>query len=46
MARKPDVQYIRYITDGSSSRVVQPAKPKPKTRLPKIQLPGTALWWC
>ena len=39
MARKPDVQYIRYITDGSSARVVQPAKPKPKTRLPKIQLP-------
>lgn len=38
MARKPDVQYIRYITDGSSARVVQPARPKPRTRLPKLKI--------
>lgn len=39
MARKPDIQYIRYVTDGSSARVLQPARPKAKTRLPKIRLP-------
>ena len=38
MARKPDVQYIRYITDGSSARAVQPAKPKVKTPLPRIRI--------
>lgn len=39
MARKPDVQYIRYMTDGSSARALQPAKPKANTRLPRIRLP-------
>lgn len=37
MARKPDVQYIRFVTDGSSARVAQPVFPKPKTRLPKVR---------
>lgn len=39
MARKPDIQYIRYVTDGSSARVIQPVKPKAKTRLPRIRIP-------
>ena len=38
MARKPDVQYIRYMTDGSSARALQPAKPKAKTKLPRIRI--------
>ena len=38
MARKPDVQYIRYMTDGSSARALQPARPKAKTRLPRIRI--------
>lgn len=39
MARKPDVQYIRYVTDGSAARKAQPVMPKPKTRLPKVRKP-------
>ena len=36
MARKPDVQYIRFVTDGSAARVAQQERPAPKTRLPKL----------
>lgn len=43
MARKPDVQYIRYMTDGSSARALQPVAIKPKTRLPKTILPKIRL---
>lgn len=35
MARKPDVQYIRFVTDGSSARVAEPARHTAATRLPK-----------
>ena len=37
MARKPDVQYIRFVTDGSAARVAEPVKPVTKTRLPKVR---------
>ena len=37
MVRKPDVQYIRCYTDGSSARVLQLLKPAPKTTLPKVR---------
>ena len=37
MVRKPDVQYIRCYTDGSSARVLQLLKPVPKTALPKVK---------
>ena len=37
MARKPDVQYIRFVTDGSSARVAEQAPVRPKTKLPKVR---------
>lgn len=37
MVRKPDIQYIRCYTDGSSARVLQPVVTAPKTRLPKLR---------
>jgi len=37
MARKPDVQYIRFVTDGSAARVPERASVFAKTRLPKIK---------
>ena len=37
MARKPDVQYIRFVTDGSSARVPEQAPVHAKTRLPKLK---------
>ncbi len=37
MVRKPDVQYIRCYTDGSSARVLQLFKAAPKTTLPKVK---------
>lgn len=37
MVRKPDVQYIRCYSDGSSARVLQLLKAAPKTRLPKVR---------
>ena len=37
MARKPDVQYIRFVTDGSSARVPEQAPVRAKTRLPKLK---------
>ena len=38
MARKPEVQYIRYYTDGSAARQLEPKAPrKRKTALPKSQ---------
>lgn len=35
MVRKPDVQYIRCYTDGSSARALRPLFAAPKTKLPK-----------
>ena len=37
MVRKPDIQYIRCHTDGSSARVVEPIFAAPKTKLPKLR---------
>ena len=37
MVRKPDVQYIRCYTDGSSARALQLFKSAPKTKLPKAR---------
>ena len=37
MARKPDVQYIRFVTDGSSARVPEQTPVRAKTRLPKLK---------
>ena len=37
MARKPDVQYVRFVTDGSAARVAEWLPVKAKTRLPKIK---------
>lgn len=37
MARKPDVQYIHFVTDGSAARKAEIARPKPRTRLPKVK---------
>ena len=37
MVRKPDVQYIRCYTDGSSARALQLFKSAPKTKLPKVR---------
>ena len=39
MARKPDVQYIRFVTDGSAARVAEQAPICAKTRLPKVRKP-------
>ena len=35
MVRKPDIQYIRCYTDGSSARALRPLFAAPKTKLPK-----------
>lgn len=38
MARKPDIQYIRYYTDGSAARQLEPKLPKrKKTSSPKVR---------
>lgn len=37
MVRKPDVQYIRCYTDGSSARALRPILAAPKTKLPKLR---------
>ena len=37
MVRKPDVQYIRCYTDGSSARALQLFTSAPKTKLPKAK---------
>lgn len=37
MARKPDVQYIRFVTDGSAARVAEQAPAPARTRLPKVK---------
>ncbi len=39
MARKPDVQYIRFVTDGSAARVAEQDPVRTKTRLPKVRKP-------
>ena len=39
MARKPDVQYIRFVTDGSAARVAEQIPVRAKTRLPKLKKP-------
>lgn len=37
MVRKPDVQYIRCYTDGSSAKALAPSVAAPKTKLPKLR---------
>lgn len=37
MARQPDVQYIRFYTDGSAARKVAPVAPLKTIRLPKMK---------
>lgn len=37
MARKPDVQYIRFYTDGSAARALDLRKPANRTTLPKVR---------
>lgn len=37
MARKPDIQYIRYYTDGSAARQPEPQLPRKKHPLPKVK---------
>ena len=43
MARHPDVQYIRFYTDGSAAKKVAPVAPLHTIRLPKIKLPQKAV---
>ena len=38
MARQPDIQYIRFYTDGSAARKVAPVAPLKTIKLPKIKL--------
>ena len=35
MARRSDIQYIRFYTDGNTARELQPVQPKKKVRLPR-----------
>lgn len=37
MARRPDVQYIRYYTDGSAARQLEPKPQRKKHPLPKVK---------
>ena len=37
MARRPDVQYVRYYTDGSAARQLEPKTPRKKRQLPKVK---------
>lgn len=37
MARRPDVEYIRYYTDGSAARQLELKPQRNKTRLPKVK---------
>lgn len=37
MVRKPDIQYIRYYTDGSAARALRLLPAAPKTKLPKLK---------
>lgn len=37
MARKPDVQYIRFYTDGSAAHKVAPVAPLKTIKLPKVK---------
>ena len=37
MARQPDIQYIRFYTDGSAARKVAPVTPFKTIKLPKIK---------
>lgn len=39
MARGPEVQYIRYYTDGSAARQLEPKTPKKHRPLPKAKKP-------
>ena len=38
MARQPDVQYIRFYTDGNAARKIAPAAPMKTIRLPKVNI--------
>ncbi len=38
MARQPDIQYIRYVTDGSAARKVAPVVPLKTMKLPRIKI--------
>ena len=37
MARGPEIQYIRYYTDGSAARQPEPVVPKKRRPLPKVK---------
>ena len=37
MARGPEIQYIRYYTDGSAARQLEPKVPKKRRPLPKVK---------
>ena len=37
MARRPDVEYVRYYTDGSAARQLEPKIPRKKRQLPKVK---------
>lgn len=37
MARRPDVQYVRYYTDGSAARQPEPKAPRKRQQLPKVK---------
>ena len=37
MARRPDIQYVRYYTDGSAARQLEPKAPRKKQQLPKVK---------
>ena len=37
MAKKPEVQYIRYQTEGSAARKLEFLRPRPKTSLPALK---------
>ena len=37
MARRPEVEYIRYYTDGSAARQLEPKVPQKRRPLPKVK---------
>ena len=44
MARQPDIQYIRYYTDGSVAHKIAPLAPLKTIKLPKIKLKKRIVW--
>lgn len=37
MARRPEVEYVRYYTDGSAARQLEPKTPRKKRQTPKVK---------